>query len=290
MLNKNSLSTLCQSAIDASIEAGRLIQSQVDQSYTQQEKQGGDSKASQVVTEVDFKAQEIILQHLKPGIDQHDLGLLTEEAADDQSRLIKDYFWCIDPLDGTLPFTEQRPGYAVSIALISKSGNPVIGVVYVPDEDLCYSAIKGQGLYLNGESLLSRPSADISLHVYMDRSMQGENYFNDLGTYLKQWADSQNYGEVVYHFGYGAIRNALSVFAHRHSCYFKFPKAKKGGGSIWDFAATRLIFEELNLPVSNYRGDKLHLNSPETTFMHLQGVVYASKRELANHLKRFKIS
>ena len=290
MLEKTDLEKLCKEAIEASIEAGELIQSQVDQSYGQQEKQGGHSKASQVVTEIDFKAQAIILKHLAPSMAQHDLGLLTEEAADDESRLIKDYFWCIDPLDGTLPYTEQRPGYAVSIALISKFGDPVIGVVYVPDEDLCYSAIKGQGLYLNGESFLPKPSADISLHVYMDRSMQGESYFNDLGIYLNHWADSENYEEVVYHFGYGAVRNALSVFAHRHSCYFKFPKAKKGGGSIWDFAATRLIFEELNFPVSNYKGDKLHLNSRETTFMHLQGVVYASNRELANHLKRFKIS
>lgn len=290
MFEKTVLDKLCLQAIEASIAAGKWIQSQVDAAYHRRKKEGGHSLASQVVTEVDYKAQAIILKHLASSVNQHDLGLLTEEAADDQSRLEKDYFWCIDPLDGTLPFTEQRPGYAVSIALISKSGDPVIGVVYVPDEDLCYSAIKGQGLYLNGESFLPKPSADISLHVYMDRSMQGESYFNDLGIYLKQWADSQNYGEVVYHFGYGAVRNALSVFAHRHSSYLKFPKAKKGGGSIWDFAATRLIFEELNLPVSNYRGDKLHLNSRETTFMHLQGVVYASKRELANHLKRFKIS
>jgi 3'-phosphoadenosine 5'-phosphosulfate (PAPS) 3'-phosphatase len=289
MLNKNILSALCQSAINASIEAGQLIQSQVDQPYDLQDKQGGYSKASQVVTEVDFKAQEIILEHLRPGIAQYDLGLLTEEAADDQSRLHTDYFWCIDPLDGTLPFTEQRPGYAVSIALISKSGDPVIGVVYLPDEALCYSAIQGEGINLNGHSFtLDMSRNDGIFHIYMDRSMQSANYFNAFTDRIKQWAKAQNYREVVYHVGFGAVRNALSVLSHANACYVKFPRSQKGGGSIWDFAATRLIFEELGLPVSNRKGEKLHLNTPETTFMHQQGVVYATTERISEMVLRLE--
>ena len=53
---------------------------------------------------------------------KYDFGILTEETPDNGSRLVKDYFWCVDPLDGTLPFTEGTPGYSVSIALVSKSG------------------------------------------------------------------------------------------------------------------------------------------------------------------------
>ncbi|WP_339926114.1 inositol monophosphatase family protein [uncultured Cyclobacterium sp.] len=290
MLEKTNLTTLCQQAINASIEAGKLIQSQVDQSYSQQKKQGGYSTASQVVTEVDFKAQEIILHHLLPSIKQFDLGLLTEEATDDASRLQKDYFWCIDPLDGTLPFTEQRPGYAVSIALVSRAGNSVVGAVYIPDEDLCYSAIKGEGVALNGQSFsLSNTADDDSLHVYMDRSLQGASYFQELKGKTKQWAEGQNLTNVFYHVGFGAVRNALSVLSHSNACYFKFPRKEKGGGSIWDFAATRLIFEELGLPVSNSKRENLHLNSPESTFMNQQGVLYASAesiREMISQLNR----
>jgi len=281
MMNKSTLSTLCQSAINASIEAGQLIQSQVHQSYQQHQKEGGDSLASQVVTEVDFKAQEIILDHLRPGIAQYDLGLLTEEAADDQSRLHKAYFWCIDPLDGTLPFTERRPGYAVSIALVSQSGDPVIGVVYIPDEDFCYSAIKGEGVALNGQPFkLGNSKDDHVFHIYLDSSMQSAGYFKALKDRTKQWAEAQNYEDVMYHIGFGAVRNALSIMSHKHACYFKFPRSQKGGGSIWDFAATRLIFEELDLPVSNMKGEKLNLNTPETTFMHRQGVVYATSESI----------
>nr|MBI1229769.1 hypothetical protein [Cytophagales bacterium] len=60
--DKNTLHSLCQSAIKASMEAGQFIQSQVNQPYSQQDKQGGSSNAFQVVTEVDFKAQEMILR------------------------------------------------------------------------------------------------------------------------------------------------------------------------------------------------------------------------------------
>ena len=51
--------------------------------------------------------------------------VLTEETEDDGGRLRADYFWCVDPLDGTLPFIEGRPGSAVSIALIARDGTPV---------------------------------------------------------------------------------------------------------------------------------------------------------------------
>jgi 3'(2'), 5'-bisphosphate nucleotidase len=282
MLNKDILSTLCQHAINASIEAGQLIESRVHHPYRQQKKEGAHSRASQVVTEIDFKAQELILKHLQAGIARYDLGLLTEEAADDQSRLHTDYFWCIDPLDGTLPFTEQRPGYAVSIALVSRSGDPVLGVVFLPDEELCYSAIQGEGVALNGRSFgVGNPSDEYIFHVYMDRSMQSAEYFTAFSDQIKHWTRSQNFREVEYHIGFGAVRNALSVLSHANACYVKFPRSQPGGGSIWDFAATRLIFEELGLPVSNVKGKKLHLNMPETTFMHQQGVVYATREQIS---------
>jgi 3'(2'), 5'-bisphosphate nucleotidase len=88
----------------------------------------------------------------------------------------------------------------------------------------------------------------------------------------------------MYHQGYGAVRNALAVMQHSHACYFKFPKPQQGGGSIWDFAATRLFFEELGLGVTNAKGEKLHLNDPDTTFMNKLGVIYASQQALLKEI------
>lgn len=283
-LAQNQLQSLLNLAIQAATEAGLYIQSQVSQTNEVQGKTGGDSLASQVVTEVDFQAQEIILNHLKPSLLEFDLGLLTEEAIDDRSRLTKDYFWCIDPMDGTLHFAERRPGYAVSIALISKAGDPVLGVVYVPNEGLCYSAIQGEGVK-RSQQPFERTSipTDHQLHWYMDRSFQGTDHFELVNRKMATYANEQGL-DLQIRSAFGAVVNAISVMTSGNACYFKFTKKSNGGGSIWDYAATRLFFQELEIQVTNAHGEKLHLNDPETTFMNHQGISYTTSMELSKFI------
>ncbi|MTI23903.1 inositol monophosphatase family protein [Fulvivirga kasyanovii] len=285
MLSEKELKSLCQTAATAATVAGQYIQSRFDKHYTRRHKETGHSLASQVVTEIDVKAQEIILEHLNSTIQNYDLGLLTEEAADDQSRLDKPYFWCIDPLDGTLPFTEKRTGYAVSIALIANSGDPVIGVVYVPDLAYCYTSFKGAGVWLNGSPFVREKAAvNDSICIYSDRALQHETYFEPVNDRLNEWARHKN-AQIKYHSGFGSVRNALGVMTSGTGCCFKLPKETKGGGSIWDFAATRLFFEELDLHVSDARGGRLHLNDEKSTFMNEVGVIYATGSGLAEFIQ-----
>ena len=279
-LKTTELQKLCEAAQEAAVAAGRYIQSQFDQEYKKKRKEGGDSLASQVVTAVDIKAQEIILERLSESIETYDLGLLTEELADDHSRAEKAYFWCIDPMDGTLPYTERRSGYAVSIALISQSGDPVVGVAYIPDQEACYSAVKGSGVYLNDQPFVREISEDVTIHFYMDQSFLDEPYVDD----VKQAFES-HYEQVEYHSTFGGVRNAIGVMTSARGCYFKFPKKSKGCGSIWDYAATRLFMEELGLYVSTASGDTLHLNHPSTTFMNETGVLYATDEELVGFIR-----
>lgn len=287
-LNQSQLFNLQQTAAEAATKAGQYIQSQFNQSPAVQGKTGGDTLASQVVTEVDIKAQEIILCHLNPSIQQFDLGLLTEEQVDDQSRLMKAYFWCVDPLDGTLPFTERQPGYAVSIALVTQSGDPVIGVVYLPNEQKCYAAIKGEGVLLNGKPYnRSTIVDDEKLHWYMDRSFRSTCYFEKVKARMQTWAIEQQL-DLEIHATYGAVANAIGALTAKTGCYFKFPKKTNGGGSIWDYAATRLLFEGLGLYVSNANGEPLYLNDPTTTFMNRKGMVYASSEKVAIFIQQIR--
>ncbi|WMN11014.1 inositol monophosphatase family protein [Marivirga salinae] len=285
MLTDKDLYSLCKIAESAAIAAGEHIQSQFNQHYKKEQKAGGHSLASKVVTEVDYKAQEIILQHLNNSIEQYDLGLLTEEAADDSSRLEKDHFWCIDPMDGTLAFTEGRTGYAVSIALVSKSGDPLIGVVYLPDLEDVYTSVKGKGLRLNHEVFNREALKTEVIQLYMDRSLQSEPYFDLLKNDFQNWSDEKE-KKLEFHLGYGAVRNAIGVLHSASACYFKFPKKQFGGGSIWDYAATRLFFEELGLIVTDIFGKPLHLNDPESTFMNKAGVLYATGGALFDFILR----
>jgi 3'(2'), 5'-bisphosphate nucleotidase len=60
-----------------------------------------------------------------------DDAVLSEEAADDQSRLTADRVWIIDPLDGTREFAEGRHDWAVHVALWS-AGELIAGAVALP--------------------------------------------------------------------------------------------------------------------------------------------------------------
>jgi len=57
-----------------------------------------------------------------------------------------EYFWLIDPLDGTKEFIKRNGEFTVNIALIHKN-TPVLGVVYLPDKDIFYYAKKGDGSF-----------------------------------------------------------------------------------------------------------------------------------------------
>ena len=94
----------------AALKAGKIINGSLGKELNIQLKGEGFSLAASVVTEVDLLAQSAIFEVLKESIERFDLGLLSEEQLDNKSRFVKDFFWCVDPLDGTLPFTEQVEG------------------------------------------------------------------------------------------------------------------------------------------------------------------------------------
>jgi len=242
-----------------------------------------DSLASQVVTEVDLKAQETILAVLSPTLIKYDLALLTEESTDDKSRFEKDYFWCIDPMDGTLAFTEKTPGYSVSIALVSKSGEPQLGVVFDPVAKTLYHAILKQGAFKNKQpwkpELSFRNKATFNLNI--DRSyILHKNYKKSIVEIEKiahkfdiEKIEIQNYA--------GAVLNAIWTLEKAPGCYFKLPKTTIGGGSLWDFAATACIVKEAGAYGTSFNGSVLDLNRKDSTYMNHKGVLYASDQTLA---------
>lgn len=77
---------------------------------------------------------------------------LSEETADDKGRTKSDLIWLVDPVDGTRDFVRGRPGWSVSVALIS-SGKPLIGMLAAPARGEEWFALAGQGATLNGKKL-----------------------------------------------------------------------------------------------------------------------------------------
>lgn len=104
------------------------------------------------LTEADLKSNEIIcnsLKNLYPNI-----PIMSEENKQTDYEIRKDweYYWCIDPIDGTKEFIKKNDEFTVNIALIHNQ-EPVLGVVYAPAIEVMYSAKKGIGAFKNTQKL-----------------------------------------------------------------------------------------------------------------------------------------
>jgi len=269
------IARLTNIAIEAAKRAGSIIHDYIDDDMVVEQKKGGDSHASQVVTKIDILCEKEILAHLRTFSEEFDLALLSEETTDDGSRFRKPYFWCIDPLDGTLPFIEKRPGFSVSIALVDRQGIPHIGVVYDPSSDTLYHAIKGGGAFKNEMPWVSK-CKNRHLTYITDRPLDQTPQQDEILQWLSKKADQFNLDGVKVVEGGGAVINVIRVIENGPACMLKYPKKTDGGGSIWDYAATACICNELQLPATNFEGGRLDLNRAEGTFMNHEGVFYSN--------------
>ena len=107
---------------------------------------------SSPLTEADLKSNEIICNAL---IQLHpNIPILSEEnkMISYEERKEWEYFWLIDPIDGTKEFINKNGEFTINIALIQNS-KPVLGVVYAPVLEDVYSAKEGMGAFKNGEKL-----------------------------------------------------------------------------------------------------------------------------------------
>ncbi|MFC1811828.1 3'(2'),5'-bisphosphate nucleotidase CysQ [Thermodesulfobacteriota bacterium] len=99
------------------------------------------------LTEADRRSHEII-EHYLSNQTESGLPLLSEEGRDIDYKTRKkwEYFWMIDPLDGTKEFINRNGEFTVNIAIIH-GGRPILGVIYVPVNGTFYFAANGIGSY-----------------------------------------------------------------------------------------------------------------------------------------------
>ena len=294
LLTTEILNQLTTSAIKAAQQAGDYIRGFDRDLLKVHFKDAGSSRSAQVVTEVDLTCQGIILNILQPCCDRYDLALLSEENADEQNaanhpRLSKDYFWCIDPLDGTLPFIEGSNGYAVSIALVSRCGKPLIAVVHQPTTNITYHTAINQFsqtiCYKNKQPFTSPAKTNSNTFTfYCDRSFVSSKRFALLTKQLQNLAKQSGYDNFVINKDAGAVINALSVLENTPACYIKLPKKKPGGGCLWDFSASACLAQASNGWVSDIHGKPLDLNRLDSHYMNHRGILYASDQQLAQQL------
>lgn len=128
--------------MDIALKAGREIMSIYDnpESVFEVEMKADHSP----LTIADRKSDEIITEFLNttgyPVLSEEDNLPAYEE------RRHWEWFWIVDPLDGTKEFIKRNGEFTVNIALV-KEGSPILGVIYVPVKRTLYWGVKGDGSF-----------------------------------------------------------------------------------------------------------------------------------------------
>ncbi|MDQ8203118.1 inositol monophosphatase family protein [Pelagicoccus sp. SDUM812003] len=269
-------------AVEAAKKAAKIIVEKRSNELQVLSKEGGDTLASQVVTEVDRLAQSAILDTLRPCLKELDLGLLAEESSDDGSRFSKDAFLCIDPLDGTLPYIKGTGGFAVSIAIVRRDGTPLYGLVLEPLTGKRYQAISGMGIRRDAKPWNPPTASGSSFHFYGDCSFIDQPDSTRILDTVANELSQLGYTSFEKDFQSGGVMSACHVMENAPACYFKFPKEQPGGGSPWDFAATACLFHEANRVATDIHGDPLDLNRRDSIFMNHRGILFATDENIAH--------
>lgn len=195
-----------------------------------------------LVTDVDEKAEKLILSILRKNFPKHDY--LAEEMGENKNNSV--YRWIIDPLDGTTNFAHQFPFYSVSIALEYKS-DIIISVVYDPVRKETFTARKGKGARLNGRKI---SVSDISK---LKDAMLATGFAYDF-----KKAHNSNIENFVNFLGKSqAVRRAGS--AALDLCYVacgRFDGFWECDLHPWDTAGGWLIAKEANGKVTKFNGDR----------------------------------
>ncbi len=133
------LKGLLSGAIQASLIAGEEILKVYESDFAVEHK---DDKSP--LTLADRNAHNAISEILKP----LNLPVLSEEgkSIEYSERSQWEYFWMVDPLDGTKEFIKRNGEFTVNIALIHQQRS-ILGVIYVPVTKVLYFAAEGVGCF-----------------------------------------------------------------------------------------------------------------------------------------------
>lgn len=183
------------------------------------------------LTRADKAAHERIVSFLEPT----GIPILSEEGSSIpyEERVKWEYFWMVDPLDGTKEFIKKNGDFTVNIALIHQHES-ILGVVYTPVLDELVWAVKGQGAYqlIEGDSIRlvtsNKSLNDSGLKVVASRSHMNE----ETEAYLAQLDQPKIVSK-------GSSLKFLLVASGQADLYPRF-----GPTMEWDTAAAHVIVTE----------------------------------------------
>jgi myo-inositol-1(or 4)-monophosphatase len=210
------------------------------------------------VTLADRAADELLRTELTRLIP---CGWLSEETADDQTRLSDDRLWIVDPLDGTKEFVEGLPQYSVAVALVQE-GHPLLGVVHNPATGDMFCALRGAGAFRNDRAI--RVSEGNLLLASRSETQRGE-----FDPFQHDW-EVQSVGSIE-------LKLALVAAGEGAVTLSRGPKHE------WDVCAGALIVEEAGGAATDVFGGPLRFNQP---IPKVKGILAGAPGAYARALRR----
>ncbi len=282
----NHLPALMAQIRRLSIEAGELTLDYFDESGFH----GADAKADgSPVTLADQKAEELIEKALKQITP--DIIIVGEEAAAEGYRpdLSKEeYFWLVDPLDGTKEFISGSGDYTVNIALIKRppltsspqaggrmrGGEPVLGVVYAPVLGELYAACGiGTAIKWNEDSDKEKPihvreAPDKGLTIVSSKS-------HGKGDRLEEFLSHYKIAKRIQR---GSSLKICSVAAGKADMYPRF-----GLTCEWDTAAAHAILNSAGGVMTDIQGNELTYGGRDPKFLNPEFIARSADIDLPHN-------
>lgn len=236
-----------QIAIEAGIEIMKIYKSDFDVQY---------KSDNSPLTQADRAADKIICENLKKLYP--DIKIISEEGEEIEYKERKNlqYYWCVDPLDGTKEFIQKNGEFTVNIALIYKD-TPVLGVVYAPVIGELYYAKKGSGAFLDNINEFYQIKSTIKLPINNIANNNIKNKLNIIVSKSHPSPETQNFIDE--------LSKNNKIFTISKGSSLKFCILASGGADIyprfsptmeWDSAAGDAIVREVGKITYQYATGK----------------------------------
>jgi len=170
--------------------------------------------------------------------------VLSEEGKSIPYETRKDweYFWMVDPLDGTKEFIKRNGEFTVNIALINK-GCPVMGVVYVPVSGKMYVALKGKGAFVGVGTATDQPLR-CAVYTTADEGLKVVGSRSHMNPETEQFMAQFKNPEVV---SMGSSLKFMLVAEGNAHVYPRIAPTME-----WDTAAAQIVVEEAGGTVTRF--------------------------------------
>lgn len=194
-----------------------------------------------LVTDADIETEKTILSFIKSQFPEDEI--LAEETAE-YNVLTDKRTWIVDPIDGTTNFAHNFPIYCVSVALW-ENRQPKAGVVIEVNRNEEFTAIKGEGAWLNGNPIRvsdTKKSEDAFIATgfpYNDLSLV-EPYLKLFRHFMQELQGIRRPGAASY--------DLCCVACGRFDGFYEYSL------HAWDVAAAALIIQEAGGVVTNWDG------------------------------------